>query len=327
MDNYLFPGLVFLAVLFITLMIESRIIPLLTRNAKQPIYAEGPSWHLSKSGTPTMGGIAFVIAITVSLLIVALFIRIWDENTKVFFELVIIALFSLLNALVGLFDDMMKLLRNQNGGLTPIQKLGLQAIIAVIYLMSRRHFLGASTAISLPFGALDLGVLYYPLIIFLILGIVNCANLTDGIDGLASFTALTIGIVFLISDKASVASVITSVALIGGVLGFLFFNTHPARIFMGDTGSLFLGAIAISLALSSGRPLSIIPIGIVYVIEGMSVILQVAIFKTTKKRIFKMAPLHHHLEKCGVSEGRICILAIITTAVFSCLYLLFREII
>jgi phospho-N-acetylmuramoyl-pentapeptide-transferase len=172
---------------------------------------------------------------------------------------------------------------------------------------------------------LDLGIFYYPLSLVLLLGIVNCANLTDGIDGLASSVALTIGSIFLLVSSINIDVSILSSALIGGTLGFLLFNAHPARIFMGDTGSLFLGALAVCLAFSIGNPMIIILIGGVYVIEGISVILQVAVYKATQKRVFKMAPLHHHLEKCGMEESRICTLAVLVTLILSSFALLILE--
>jgi len=158
--------------------------------------------------------------------------------------------------------------------------------------------------------------------VIILLGIVNCANLTDGVDGLASSIAFTIGTVLFLtlSDMAEIS--VISAAMTGATLGFLFFNVNPAKIFMGDTGSLFLGALVASLSFSLGNPLIAILLGGVYVIEGVSVILQVVFFKLTGKRIFKMAPIHHHLEKCGLSENRICILAVIATLMLSSLAIL-----
>ena len=160
--------------------------------------------------------------------------------------------------------------------------------------------------------------------IFLLLGIINCANLTDGIDGLATSVAMIIGIVYaILGAYIYYSSTLISVSLIGGALAFLYFNTNPARIFMGDTGSLFLGSLVAGIAFSINKPLSIIPIGIVYVIEGVSVILQVVSFKLTRKRIFKMAPLHHHLEKCGMDENRICVIAVAITLLAFCIAIFF----
>ncbi len=318
MDKYILCILVFIFSVALTVIIESRLIPLLSRRAKQPIYEGGPSWHLSKSGTPTMGGIAFVVSIALSITLAALILILSGKSSKNGISLLIAILFAVGNSLIGIFDDLMKLYRKENAGLTPLQKLGLQLILSILFLMARKYFLGDDTAVDLWFGRIEFGLLYYPFVIIMLLGIINCANLTDGIDGLASSVAIAIGVAFLlIGYGVSYDTPIISSALVGGGCGFLFFNANPARIFMGDTGSLFLGALAVSLAFSLKNPLLIIPVGIVYVIEGISVILQVLVYKITKKRLFKMAPLHHHLEKCGLHENRICVIAVIVTLVSS----------
>ena len=326
MEKFILCLSVFLINLILTVIIESKLIPFLSKKAKQPIYKEGPSWHLSKSGTPTMGGIAFVISISLSMLILSVFF-ILDNNATVGISLLLSALFSLTNSLIGIFDDLMKLYRKENAGLSPIQKLGLQFILSVLFLMGRSHLLGDGAVFDLGFCKINLDALYYPIALILLLGVINCANLTDGIDGLATGVAISIGIVFLIIGYSfSYDLPILSSALVGGGCGFLFFNANPAKIFMGDTGSLFLGALAASLAFSFRNPLLIIPIGIVYVIEGASVILQVIAFRLTGKRIFKMAPLHHHLEKCGLKENTICIIGIAVTIFSSIATLLLRRI-
>ena len=314
--------LIFIFSLTLTVIIERLIIPILSGKAKQPIYEEGPSWHLSKSGTPTMGGLAFLISSLFTILPASLYFIFHLGNTEVGFSLLLAIVFSLGNSLIGIFDDTLKLRRKENAGLSPMQKLGLQLLLAIIFLMARRYLFGDTTVISLASFEIDLRFFYYPFAIIILLGIVNCANLTDGIDGLASSVALTIGFVLFIalSGKTEISAI--SAAMAGGTLGFLFFNVNPAKIFMGDTGSLFLGALVATFAFSLGNPLIAILLGGVYVIEGVSVILQVISFKLTRKRIFKMAPLHHHLEKCGLSENQICILAVIITLTLSCLALL-----
>ena len=278
---------------------------------------------MSKSGTPTMGGIAFVSAILLTLLCSA-FALIYSKLTAEGISLLIALTFAFGNALIGLFDDLMKLYRKKNGGLTPLQKILLQSLMAILFLMARYYFLKDSTVINVPFFSIDLGPIYYPMAMIVLLGIVNCANLTDGIDGLATSVAITIGGIFLfLSESLSSEVSIISSAIIGGGIGFLLFNAHPAKIFMGDTGSLFLGALTVSLAFSAKNPLLIIPIGAVYVVEGTSVILQVTIYKLTKKRLFKMAPIHHHFEKSGLDENRICVLAVIATLLASSFVQLF----
>jgi phospho-N-acetylmuramoyl-pentapeptide-transferase len=172
----------------------------------------------------------------------------------------------------------------------------------------------------LPFGLFDFGFFYYILSLIILVGITNCANLTDGIDGLASSVAFAIGIsLFYFSYGVSDSSAFISATLSAGALGFLIFNINPARIFMGDTGSLFLGALVGALAFEMENPLIAVVSGCVYVIEGIRVILQVIFFKTIGKRLFKMAPVHHHLEKCGWDENRICIVSIIITLLISTL--------
>ena len=314
--------LVLIFSLALTIIVERFLIPVLSGRAKQPIYEGGPAWHLSKSGTPTMGGLAFIISIIITVLPVSMYFIFYIGESKTGFSLLLTLIFSLGNSIIGIFDDAIKLRRKENAGLSPLQKLVLQFLLAILFLMARRYLFGDTTVISFPFFDVDLGIFYYPLAVIILLGIVNCANLTDGIDGLASSVALTIGsVLFLVLCATAEISVI-SAAMAGATLGFLFFNVNPAQIFMGDTGSLFLGALVASLAFSLGNPFIAILLGGVYVIEGVSVILQVAFFKLTRRRIFKMAPLHHHLEKCGLTENRICILAVCVTLLLSSFALL-----
>lgn len=328
MDSMLLSSVLIVTItLAITVLLERKLVPYLRGRASQPIYADGPVWHMSKSGTPTMGGLGFLASINLSLGIICLLLMSDNESFNYGLSILISLIYSSANALIGIFDDLMKLKRKQNGGLTPTQKILLQLLLAILFLMAREYFFKDNTILQFTFGSIDIGILYYPFAIILLLGVVNCANLSDGIDGLASSVAVSIGGVFLtLSLIASIPEVtILSSALIGGACGFLIFNKHPAKIFMGDTGSLFLGALAVCLSFSSGNPLLIIAIGGVYVIEGVSVILQVIYFKLTKKRLFKMAPLHHHLEKCGYSENKICLIAIAATLGFSALsFLLFK---
>ena len=306
--------LILILSLGITLAIEWLIIPYLKKRAAQPIYEDGPSWHMKKNGTPTMGGIGFLVAISISLLLACLLLR---ENRAAVASLLITTIFALLNSGIGIIDDLTKLRRRENAGLKPYEKIAFQLIVAILFLMARKFFLGDETSLEFAFGKIELGLLYYPLAIIIILATVNCANLTDGIDGLASSVALTIGVMFSILGGREGGIAPTCAALSGGCLGFLFFNRHPAKIFMGDTGSLFLGSIACALAFASGNPTIILFLGAVYAIEGLSVILQVVCFKLTKRRLFKMAPLHHHLEKCGLSENRICLIAVSITILTS----------
>lgn len=308
---------VFIISFSFTVLIEKKLLPMLKQYAKQPIYDGGPSWHLQKSGTPTMGGLAFVIAISTSLIIPASVMLAIGEF-EITLSIVTCALYAIVNALIGVYDDLKKLKRQKNKGLSAKGKLLFQTLTAIAFLAARAVIFKNNTSLSFSFGSLDIGLWYYPLSIFILVGIVNCANLTDGIDGLASSVAFSIGIsltyvaIALSFDVASLAS-----AIVGATIAFLIFNLHPAKIFMGDTGSLYFGALIGGGGIMLGNPLLIIPIAGVYVLEGVSVILQVIFFKLKGKRIFKMAPLHHHMEKSGWSENRICIVAILLTFLFS----------
>ena len=309
--------LVFFFTLIFTILLERALIPILLRRAKQPIYTEGPQWHEKKAGTPTMGGIAFLISITLTLSAAAT-IMFSQGNKSGASSLLISLAFSVFNGLIGLFDDLKKLQKKENKGLNAKEKLILQTVAAVSFLMLRSIFLKNSTTLAFSFGLLDAGILYYPVATLLLVGLVNMANLTDGIDGLAGGVGFASAIsIFYISCSLVSESAFISAAVIGGTLGFLFFNINPARIFMGDTGSLFLGALIVSSCFMLSNPLVTLAVNSVYIIEGFSVILQVLCFKLTGKRILKMAPLHHHLEKSGWSENKICFAAIILTLISS----------
>ncbi len=301
----------------LTVTIERILIPRLIGRAEQPIYEGGPKWHSGKKGTPTMGGLAFLIAVTVALLLSSLFLLLTD-NVESAVALLLTLGYATANSAVGIIDDAKKLKRKENAGLKPREKLVLQVLFSVLFLAGLHLTSGEPTVLNFSFGVFDLGLLYYPAALIILVGITNCANLTDGIDGLASGVAFAIGIMlFYISCALSTEVSFISASLMGATVGFLIFNLHPARVFMGDTGSLFLGAIVAASCFALGNMLIAVFVGAVYVIEGVSVILQVLWFKLTKKRLFKMAPLHHHLERCGWSENRICIVAIIITLLFS----------
>ena len=305
----------FICAFAITCIIERWILPRLKARAAQPIYTDGPGWHKSKAGTPTLGGIAFVIAIDTVLLLLSLVLFACGMATRGLLLLATVG-YATLNAAVGVVDDACKLKRRKNKGLSALQKILLQAVITAGYMLAL-GFIGIDGQVLIfSFGTLNIGLLYYPLAMIILLGIVNCANLTDGIDGLASSVAFGIGCVLLLLTHTIFPDVsFVGAALMGGCGGFLVYNLNPAKIFMGDTGSLYLGGIVAASGFASGNMLLAVVIGIVYVIEGVSVILQVLFFKATGKRIFKMAPLHHHLEKCGWSENKICITALLITLV------------
>ena len=316
-NNSLLYVFVFLFTLTATVLIARLVIPFLKKRAEQPIYEDGPKWHMSKAGTPTMGGISFLIAISISLFLSSLYLRLANDD-RASTSVLICAVYAILNASVGIIDDITKLKHKKNAGLTPRAKLILQFVISSSFLISRKLFLGEGTTISSRFGEIDLGIIYYFLSLVILVGITNCANLTDGIDGLATSVAFAIGVSMLYFSYMRVESVsFISASLIGATVAFIIFNIHPAKIFMGDTGSLFLGSLAASLAFELKNPMIAVINGGVYVIEGVSVILQVLFFKLFKRRLFKMAPIHHHLEKCGWDENKICVLAIVLTLLFS----------
>lgn len=317
-ENFPYYVLIFLLSFVLTAILERNLIPTLRKFARQPIYDTGPAWHSKKSGTPTMGGLAFLISIILALSATTVFLFMKSDYESAI-SMIITVVFTSLNALVGIVDDTAKLKNGKNDrGLTPRQKLTFHFLLAAGFLISRRYLLNEMPEIYFSFGSYNIGFIYYPIAIFIIIGIINSANLTDGIDGLASGVAFSIGVsLFYISCALSSEVAFVSSAIIGASVAFLIFNLHPAKVFMGDTGSLFFGSLAISAVFALKNPLLILMIGGVYVIEGISVVLQVLYYKKTKKRLFKMAPLHHHFEKSGWSENTICIVAILLTFIFS----------
>ena len=282
------------------------ILPLLRkRRAAQPILEIGPAWHLSKKGTPTLGGIFFILAVTVTLLLYAAAVR--GEMAA---SLCLLVAFALLSGAIGLLDDIRKLTKRENKGLSAAQKYLLQLLVAALFLVLAGMRGILDTAIYLPFvsAPLDLGVLYYPLALLYLTGLENALNLTDGLDGLLATTAAVMGAFFLICGllTGTPLLIFTGAALVGGMLGFLVFNHHPAKVFMGDTGSLFLGALVAGAGLLVRLPAATLLAGGVFVLEAASVMMQVGYFKVTHgKRLFLMAPYHHTLEKRGLSENAV----------------------
>lgn len=292
-----------------TALLGKLLIPeLIARKMGQKILAIGPRWHMKKEGTPTMGGICFVLPILFCGLIGCVVLLPNAPRQSVVF-LLLTLLFSLMNAGIGIIDDLAKFRHRRNDGLTPRQKLLLQSVSAAAYLALLSIFGFRPDLARLPLPApLRSAFLYYLFSMFLLVGIVNCANLTDGIDGLAASDAAVLAGFFglvgagLLSEPLS----LFSGAIFGGAAGFLLFNYHPARVFMGDTGSLFFGAALAGCSFLAGNPLLIMFAGFLYVLEGLSVILQVAFFKITRgRRLFRIAPIHHHFEAIGWSESKI----------------------
>ncbi len=301
------------AIAFVIGIILYKIFIPLLRKVKlgQKILEIGPSWHKSKEGTPNLGGLIFIVSSLVAFAVAIAFLTIAEleaDFTSFIYSVIGIFGLALLQGLIGFVDDYVKLFKKRNKGLSATQKLVLQFVSVAGYLFYNARLCGADTAIDLPWGGvLELGIFYYVVMLLVITYIINCANLTDGIDGLAGSVALIIGVTFLLFgiNYEDTAITLTCAPLLGALLAFLVFNFHPAKIFMGDTGSLFLGGFAVGLVMTTGSEFVLIPVSVIWIIEGLSVVLQVASFKLTGKRIFKMSPIHHHFEKCDWSEVKI----------------------
>ncbi|WP_139150531.1 phospho-N-acetylmuramoyl-pentapeptide-transferase [Planococcus glaciei] len=291
------------AAFLLTVILMPLFIPLLRRmKFGQSIREEGPESHMKKTGTPTMGGLVYLIAIIVTVLLVALF----TEGLTADILILLLVLFGF--GLIGFLDDFIKVVLKRNLGLTSLQKLIAQIVIAVIsfLLLNGTEF---DTSVSIPFtgAAIELSFVYVLFIIFWLVGFSNAVNLTDGLDGLVAGTAsiafAAFGVLAIHQDENAIALFTFSVA--GALLGFLVFNKYPAKVFMGDTGSLALGGALAMVSILLKQELLLLLIGLVFVIETLSVILQVGSFKLRKKRIFKMSPIHHHFELSGWSEWKV----------------------
>lgn len=274
----------------------------------QKILDIGPRWHKSKEGTPTMGGIAFAVPVTVvtaAALALAPTLGINVPTAPVLLTL----LLAVGNGVIGVIDDLTKFRKKQNEGLTAPQKYALQLAMAGAFLALLRLYGTPDTTVSVPFTDihLELGWFYYVFALIFITGIINSVNLTDGIDGLASSVTLVVAVFLSVLGftYANNGAVLLGGVTVGATLGFLVYNFYPARVFMGDTGSLFLGGIVAGAAFVIDSPLCIAIAGIIYICEAMSDIIQVGVYKLTHKRVFRMAPIHHHFEKCGWSEKKI----------------------
>ena len=264
----------------------------------QSIREEGPASHQKKSGTPTMGGVMIVLAVTLSTLLFAPL----TVTT-------LLALFIFLgHFLLGFADDYIKVVKKRNLGLRAYQKLLGQIVISMVTILIGRSLLGHDTSVWVPIlGEMwDIGVLYYVLVVFVLVGTSNAVNLTDGLDGLASGTVAAAALFYaVLMYGTDHGLMVFSAAIIGACIGFLWYNHHPARIFMGDTGSLALGGALAAVAILSHTEALLPIVGFVFVCEALSVILQVISFQTRGKRIFRMSPIHHHFELGGWSETRV----------------------
>lgn len=302
----------------ITAIVGKLLIPALRAlKAGQSIKEIGPTWHMSKQGTPTMGGIMFIAGVLVAVLIGG-----WDNMLAGNFTHLYIFLFALVFGIIGFIDDYQKVVHHRNTGLTASQKFLLQLAAAIAFLCLMRYIGVLTPNLYIPFFQTHIvlpWVVYLIFAAFVIVGTVNAVNITDGVDGLASTVTLPVGAFFVLVAVlwADWSVGIFAAALFGGLGGFLLYNHHPAQVFMGDTGSLFLGGAVAAMAFACDMPLVLILVGFVYFCETMSDIIQVGYFKLTHgKRIFKMAPLHHHFEMCGWSEKKV-------VAVFGAVSLLF----
>lgn len=306
----------------------------------QPIKTEeGPQWHAKKQGTPTMGGFMFIISSVIASLCGYWLYRVQcgidmtnKDNLNIFLRFAACIVFSLLFGLIGFIDDYLKVARKHNDGLTAKQKMTMQFVFLVGFLFALYKFGDTSTVIDLDFFAFDAGFFYYILMAAVIIYLTNAVNLTDGVDGLCGSVTFVSMLVFTVACAILGENEISffTMALAGGCLGFLIWNLNPAKCFMGDTGSMFLGAAVASIGILLHKHLLLVLVAIVYILEALSVVIQVLYFKITKrrspagegKRLFKMTPIHHHFEMSGFSEYKIVITFSITGIIFGALGIL-----
>lgn len=302
----------------ISLILGPIMIPLLKKlKIGQSVREEGPKSHYSKTGTPTMGGIIFLVSLMITVISTGLTSR----------DLMILLISTLGFGLIGFIDDYMGIVKKRNLGLTAAQKFIAQVILAVLLAIYQSNTSISGTSIIIPFldnQLLDLGILYIPFVVFVVVGTVNSVNLTDGLDGLASGVSIIVLSFFAlvaIMWGADSVSIFTA-ALIGACLGFLIHNSHPAKVFMGDTGSLALGGAISSIAILLNLTLLLPIVGGIFFVETLTVIIQVVSFKTRGKRVFLMSPLHHHLEHKGWKETKVVVIFWFITVVLSIIGLL-----
>ena len=305
----------FVVAFAVTALVGRFLIPWLhALKAGQTIKEIGPKWHMAKQGTPTMGGIMFIVGILVAILAAG-----WRGYTTGDFSALIVFAFALVFGVIGFIDDFCKVKFHKNEGLTPSQKFLLQLAAAIVFVVILRRTGHITNDLYIPFANVTFTIpwaVYFVLAAFIIVGCVNSVNLTDGVDGLA--TGVTMPIMLFFTAAALTWGMngvgVLSSATFSGLCAFLIYNFHPAKVFMGDTGSLFLGGMVCGLAFALDIPLVLILVGIIYICETMSDIIQVTYFKLTHgKRIFRMAPLHHHLEMGGWSEEKLfCVFTGIT---------------
>ncbi len=291
-----------LAFLFSTAFGKYYIPWLRRQKAGQEIKSNGPTWHMSKTGTPTMGGVMFITAVMFVCLTVGFDGVLHGDLVHIF-----VLLFALVFGAIGFLDDWEKLKKKQNLGLTPKMKFLLQLAAALVFVLLMREIGFVTSDLYIPFFNVTVYMpewLYFIFAAFVIVGTVNAVNITDGIDGLAAGTSIPVFVFFvavsILWGENYLELGIFASGMVGGLMGFLVYNFNPAKVFMGDTGSLFLGGAVAALAFAYDMPLILVTLGIIYILETLSDIIQVSYFKLTHgKRVFKMAPLHHHLEMGG----------------------------
>ncbi len=317
-----FTSLIVAAVAFAVTALSGFIVIPFLRKLKfgQTILDIGPNWHKDKQGTPTMGGIMFIGGVIISLIVGFVFAVIFKKpfylDLKDNFRLIALVagvVMSLCMSAIGFFDDYIKVVKKRNLGLTARQKTFMQLLVSAAYLAALA--LAGMKTTYIPFlGDVSItsgiGLIFWPIALMFIYGFTNAVNLTDGIDGLASSVTLVVSCGFMMAAGfLNIMSInVLTAALAGALVGFICWNSHPAKVFMGDTGSMFLGGMVVAFSFGIGRPVLLLLAGVVYLIEALSDIIQVAYYKKTKKRIFKMAPIHHHFEKCGWSEDKIVLI-------------------
>lgn len=304
---------------FLSIILSPFVIPMLQRlKFGQNVRDDGPNSHLKKAGTPTMGG----VIILMSMVVTSLFFMKGNREVQ------LILLVTVGFGIIGFLDDYIKVVKKRSLGLTAMQKIIGQLIVTVVFAYLLKTYLGLSTEIIIPFTngkVWDMGILYWPFLVFTVLAVVNAVNLTDGLDGLASSVTVLVATYFAaIALGIGNGAFPIAGAAVGSLLGFLLFNTYPAKVFMGDTGSLALGGFVIATAFVMKMPLFILIVGLIYVIENVSVILQVFYFKKTKKRLFRMAPIHHHFELGGWPETKVVAVFSIITAIMCLVGLIAR---
>jgi len=288
----------------------------------QTILDIGPKWHKSKQGTPTMGGILFIIGICAGgalgygMLVSGTGGALFSHRLVDHMRILLGLLMALGFGVIGFMDDYIKVVKKRNLGLTATQKMVMQFFVAILYLGGLYLSGDRSSIVLMPFlGQWNLGIFYWPLAVLGIVYLVNVVNITDGIDGLCTSVTFMVSLGFLVLSAVLRQDGIGMLAgaLAGGCIGFLVWNFYPAKVFMGDTGSLFLGGMVVALAFGLGVPVYLIFMGLIYIVEGLSVVIQVIYFKFTRittgagKRLFKMSPIHHHFEMCGWSETKIVV--------------------